>query len=70
MRTETEMMSLIIDTAKSDERIRAVILNGSRADEYVTKDIYSDYDIIYMVNDFQYFVDKRTSIMPLQIIEI
>ncbi|HBX69740.1 MAG TPA: hypothetical protein DEH25_10295, partial [Chloroflexi bacterium] len=30
-RGETEMYQLILDTARGDERIRAVILNGSRA---------------------------------------
>lgn len=31
MRSEQEMLDLILDTARQDERIRAVILNGSRA---------------------------------------
>src|SRR5687767_507179 len=31
MRGEKEMLELILDTASRDERIRAVILNGSRA---------------------------------------
>lgn len=31
MRSEEEMFELIIATARQDERIRAVILNGSRA---------------------------------------
>lgn len=30
MRTEKEMIDLIMNTAKEDERIRAVIMNGSR----------------------------------------
>ena len=31
MRSEQEMLDLIINTARDDERIRAAILNGSRA---------------------------------------
>ncbi|WP_431602538.1 aminoglycoside 6-adenylyltransferase [Ruminiclostridium papyrosolvens] len=31
MRTEQEMFDLILDVAKADERIRAVYMNGSRA---------------------------------------
>ena len=31
MRSEHEMMDLIMGTAQADDRIRAVILNGSRA---------------------------------------
>ena len=60
MRTENEMMDLIIGTAKNDERIRAVVLNGSRADDFILyKDKYQDYDIVYLVTDFQYFVDNK-----------
>ncbi|MCD6289911.1 MAG: aminoglycoside 6-adenylyltransferase [Anaerolineae bacterium] len=32
MRSEQEMYQLILETARNDERIRAVILSGSRAD--------------------------------------
>lgn len=48
-RTETEMMNLILSTAKEDERVRAVILNGSRANPNLKKDIFQDYDIVYIV---------------------
>jgi len=59
MRSEKEMMDLIINTAKDDVRIRAVILNGSRANEFVQKDKYQDFDIVYLVSDFQFFVDNH-----------
>lgn len=51
MRSEREMLELIINTAKEDERIRGVIMSGSRADTHASKDIYQDYDIIYFVTD-------------------
>ena len=51
MRSETEMYSLIMNTAKADERIRAVILNGSRANPAVQKDPFQDYDIVFLVNN-------------------
>ncbi len=51
MRSEREMLELIINTAKEDERIRGVIMSGSRADTHAPKDIYQDYDIIYFVTD-------------------
>ena len=61
MRTENEIMDLIIGTAKNDDRIRAVVLNGSRADDFILyKDKYQDYDIVYLVTDFQYFVDNKS----------
>ena len=51
MRSEREMLELIINTAKEDERIRGVIMSGSRADTHAPKDIYQDYDTIYFVTD-------------------
>ncbi|MED1555755.1 aminoglycoside 6-adenylyltransferase [Bacillus paramycoides] len=55
MRTEKEMLDLIINTAKEDERIRAVIMNGSRVNPNVKKDCFQDYDIIYVVKEIQSF---------------
>ncbi|WP_160716847.1 aminoglycoside 6-adenylyltransferase [Chitinophaga solisilvae] len=48
-RSEYQMMQLIMDTATADTRIRAVLLNGSRANPRVTPDIFRDYDIICVV---------------------
>lgn len=50
MRTEQEMFNLILSIAENDERIRAVVMNGSRANPNVVKDIFQDYDIVYVVN--------------------
>ena len=55
MRTEKEMFDLILGVAESDERVRAVILNGSRANPNVPRDEYQDYDIVYVVKDFDTF---------------
>lgn len=55
-RTEQVMMELILSTAKYDERIRAVILNGSRVSPSASKDDFQDYDIIYIVKDVESFV--------------
>ena len=51
MRTEREIFDLVLNTAHMDERIRAVLLVGSRANPSVPKDRYQDYDIIYYVRD-------------------
>ena len=56
MRTETEMMALILDTSHEDQRIRTVILNGSRANPNVTPDRFQDYDIVYIVTDLVPFL--------------
>ncbi|MCL2426049.1 MAG: aminoglycoside 6-adenylyltransferase [Oscillospiraceae bacterium] len=53
MRTEQEMMNMILDVAKSDERIRSVSMEGSRANPAAIKDQYQDYDISYYVTDIE-----------------
>jgi aminoglycoside 6-adenylyltransferase len=55
MRSEQEMLELIINTAKSDERIQAVILNGSRANPHTPRDIFQDFDIVYLVTEVASF---------------
>jgi len=55
MRSEQEMYDLILSTAREDERIRAVILNGSRANPNAPRDRWQDFDIIYIVTDVQPF---------------
>lgn len=51
MRSEREMLNLIVKVAAEDQRIRAVLLVGSRANPAAPKDIYQDYDITYFVQD-------------------
>ena len=58
MRTENEIMDLILGVAKTDERIRAVSLEGSRANPNVPKDKYMDYDITYYVTDIKPFYNN------------
>lgn len=56
MRTEEEMMALILGVARKDERIRAVYMNGSRTNANVPKDIFQDYDIVYVVTETSSFI--------------
>lgn len=56
MRTEEQMMDLILNKAREDERIRAVVLNGSRANPAAPKDCLQDYDIVYAVRDMPSFL--------------
>jgi len=58
MRTEQEIMDLILNIANSDERIRGVVLAGSRADASVPKDQYQDYDIAFAVTDMKPFYNN------------
>jgi len=55
MRSDQEMLELILDTAEKDERIRAVILNGSRANPNAPQDIFQDFDVVYIVTDVASF---------------
>jgi len=55
MRNEQNMYELILSTAQSDNRIRAVIMNGSRANPNAPRDIFQDYDIVYIVTDVSSF---------------
>jgi len=56
MRNEQELMALIVDVANRDDRIRAVLLNGSRANPTISKDIFQDYDIVYVVSNMSEFL--------------
>ncbi|MGF7060634.1 hypothetical protein HNR33_004326 [Brassicibacter mesophilus] len=60
MRTEQEMFDLIINVAKQDERIRAVYMNGSRTNPNVHKDIFQDYDIVYVVSEIKPFYEDES----------
>ncbi len=51
MRSEQAMLDLIVNIAKNDDRIRAVIMNGSRANPNAPRDIFQDFDIVYLVTD-------------------
>lgn len=57
MRSEKEIMDLVIKVAKEDTRIRAVGMNGSRTNPNVPKDFFQDYDIVYLVKDMESFIE-------------
>lgn len=59
MRSEEEMFTLIMNVAKEDDRIKAVYLNGSRSNPNVTKDIFQDYDIVYVVSETKPFYEDE-----------
>lgn len=56
MRTEKEMYDLILGVAKRDARVRAVYLNGSRANPNAKKDIFQDYDVVCVVTETMSFL--------------
>lgn len=50
MRTETEMLDVILKTAKTLQ-VAAVAMSGSRTDTKALKDEFQDYDVVYVVDD-------------------
>lgn len=56
MRSKEEMLSLILDFARKDKRIRAVWMNGSRTNPNAPADCFQDFDIVYAVTDMQSFI--------------
>ena len=56
MRTETEMLDLILQTAKTLQ-VKAVAMSGSRINPKTLKDEFQDYDLVYVVDD----IDNLTS---------
>lgn len=62
MRDERTMIELIRSVAEEDERIRAVYMNGSRANPNADRDILQDYDIVFVVNDTSQFYEDESFI--------
>ena len=60
MRSEAVMTATILRLAREDARIRAVYLNGSRANPHAEKDPWRDYDIVYVVSETQSFLEDRS----------
>ena len=56
MRTDQEMLELILETAKKLQ-VDAVALSGSRTDSKAQKDKFQDYDVVYVVDN----LDNLTS---------
>jgi len=56
MRTEAEILNLILQTARTIQ-VEAVAMSGSRTDTKAPKDEFQDYDVVYVVDD----LDNLTS---------
>lgn len=60
MRTEAEMLALIQCVALADERIRAAYIEGSRVNPNAPRDIFQDYDVVYVVTTTTPFREDRS----------
>ncbi|MDO6228518.1 aminoglycoside 6-adenylyltransferase [Streptococcus infantis] len=52
MKTETEMFDVILQTAKVLQ-VDAVAMSGSRTNPKAPKDEFQDYDVVYLVENFE-----------------
>lgn len=52
MRTDTEMMNLILQIADTLE-VEAIALSGSRTNPQAPKDEFQDYDVVYIVENLE-----------------
>ena len=52
MRAETEMLDLILHIAKTIQ-VEAVAMSGSRTNQKVQIDEFQDYDVVYLVENFE-----------------
>lgn len=59
MRTEEEMMELILSIAREDILIRIATLEGSRTNVNIPRDKFQDYDITYFVNRLEAFTEDE-----------
>ena len=59
MRSETVMYRMFMDIAEADSRILAVYMNGSRTNGNAPKDIFQDYDIVFVVTETGSFISDR-----------
>lgn len=55
----------IIQLAENDDRIRAVLLNGSRANPNAKPDIFQNFDLTFFMNDYNSFLMDRSWILQL-----
>lgn len=60
MRTEQQVLDQLLSFARQHEAIRAVVLNGSRANPDLTRDLFTDYDVAcYGPNPRQFVTNQR-----------
>lgn len=53
MRKENEMINLFENIVMNDDRIRLLVLEGSRTNKNIPKDDFQDYDISFFVTDME-----------------
>lgn len=59
MRSEKVMYDIILNFANENKNIRAVYINGSRTNKNAPRDIFQDYDIVYVVDCIKPFIENK-----------
>ena len=59
MRTESEILNLILHTAKTLQ-VEVVAMSGSRTNPKAPKDVFQDYDVVYVVDDLDNLTSNLT----------
>lgn len=59
MRNEKDMYQLFLDIAEKDDHILAIYMNGSRTNVNAPKDIFQDYDIVFVVTQTRPFIEDK-----------
>ncbi|MEW4371716.1 aminoglycoside 6-adenylyltransferase [Paenibacillus kandeliae] len=59
MRSEQQMMELIVGVAQQNEHVRAVAMNGSRVNPAAKRDCFQDYDVVYIVDNMKSFMENQ-----------
>lgn len=60
MRSEEEILNLVLSFARADSRVRAVCMNGSRANPAAPADCFRDFDIVFLVTDIAPFLEDKS----------
>ena len=58
MRNKQEILELILRFAREHDDVRAVVMNGSRANPNTREDPFQDYDVVYLVRDVEPYKRK------------
>ncbi|MFQ9847749.1 MAG: aminoglycoside 6-adenylyltransferase [[Clostridium] leptum] len=58
MRSQEEMLAIILKKAKQEEHIRAALLQGSRVSKEAKPDCFQDYDVVFLVDAVEPFLSN------------
>lgn len=65
MRSEEEIYQMVLGIAKEDDRIQALYQNGSRVNVNAPKDIFQDYDLVFVVKATKPWIEDQNWLRKL-----